>query len=224
MGRFPKPSEGYPLWDYFHPVVDPAGSQPFTEKDVIDANVDYMRSTIEKHLYHSNSQRFVNKNTRNTRRTRYLHAIFPDALFIHVIRDGRAVAHSLLHVKFWPNLSLWWKDQCTPLQLNGQGEDPLLVAGRNWEAEVKRMLEDAEHLSNEQYIEIRYEDLIKHPKTVMHQVLDFCDLRWSSRFEEHMNSFSLENRNFKWASHYRSDQIEKFEAHTQSTLQLLGYV
>jgi hypothetical protein len=110
------------------------------------------------------------------------------------------------------------------LQLNGQGEDPLLVAGRNWEAEVKRMLEDAEHLSNEQYIEIRYEDLIKHPKTVMHQVLDFCDLRWSSRFEEHMNSFSLENRNFKWASHYRSDQIEKFEAHTQSTLQLLGYV
>jgi len=223
-GRFPKPNEGYPLWDRFHPVVDSSGSPPFTEKDVIGANVEYMQSTIEKHLYHSNTQRFLNKNTRNTRRTRYLHAIFPDALFIHVIRDGRAVAHSLVNVKFWATLSLWWRNEYTPLQLKAQGELPLLVAAKHWEAGVKRMLDDAKYLSAEQYVEVRYEDLIRHPKTVMRQVLYFCDLPWTSQFEEHIDSFTLENRNFRWPRHYTSGEIEEIETEIHSTLQLHGYV
>src|SRR5213078_3203453 len=34
-------------------------------------------------------------------RVGYLRAIFPDARFIHLIRDGRAVANSLIHTDFW---------------------------------------------------------------------------------------------------------------------------
>ena len=34
-------------------------------------------------------------------RVGFLHAVFPDARFIHVYRDGRAVANSLLQVDFW---------------------------------------------------------------------------------------------------------------------------
>ncbi len=31
----------------------------------------------------------------------YLHEIFPDAKFIHVVRDGRAVVNSLINVDWW---------------------------------------------------------------------------------------------------------------------------
>ena len=31
----------------------------------------------------------------------YLNEIFSDAKFIHILRDGRAVANSLINVEFW---------------------------------------------------------------------------------------------------------------------------
>lgn len=138
-GWFPKPSEAYPVWDMFHPVENGAASPPFTEEDVDLANVELMRSVIKKHLYYSKTSRFVSKNTRNSRRMRYLHKIFPDALFIHVIRDGRAVANSLLHVGFWSDLPLWWCGGYTPAQLKEQGEDSALLAAKHWKAGIERI-------------------------------------------------------------------------------------
>jgi omega-hydroxy-beta-dihydromenaquinone-9 sulfotransferase len=222
-GWFPRPNEGYPLWDQFHPVANSAGSPPLTENDIAAANIEFMRLTIKRHLRFSNTQRFVNKNTRNTRRARYLHAIFPDAYFIHIIRDGRAVAHSLLNVHFWPSLSLWWRNQYTPMELQSQGEIPLLVAAKNWEAEVKRMLEDAGSLPKEQYTEVRYEDLMNDPKTIIHQLIDFCDLSLTPQFIEYIESFRLENKNFKWTDQYPPDQIQLIENTIRPTLELLGY-
>jgi Sulfotransferase family len=43
--------------------------------------------------------RFVNKNLQNSFRVRLLNSIIPDAKFIHIIRDGRAAAFSLLNKK-----------------------------------------------------------------------------------------------------------------------------
>ena len=40
--------------------------------------------------------RFVNKHPRNSVRIDYLRRVFPDARFIHVIRDGRAVVSSIV--------------------------------------------------------------------------------------------------------------------------------
>ena len=39
----------------------------------------------------------MNKNLQNSFRVRLLNLIFPDAKFIHIIRDGRAVAFSILN-------------------------------------------------------------------------------------------------------------------------------
>ena len=75
---FPLPSEGYRIWDYFHPVnggFDKGSSPPFDESDVENADIDLMKKTIIKHLKASGSYRFVNKNTRNTRRMLYLYQL-----------------------------------------------------------------------------------------------------------------------------------------------------
>jgi hypothetical protein len=109
------------------------------------------------------------------------------------------------------------------MELQSQGETPLLMAAKHWEAEVKRMLEDSESIPKGQYIEVRYEDLIKDPKTTMHQILDFCDLSMVPQFIEYIKSFRLENRNFKWTDQYPSHQIALVESNIGPTLALLGY-
>jgi hypothetical protein len=43
-------------------------------------------------------------------RISFLYAIFPDARFVHVLRDGRAVANSRLNASFWKGwhgLNIW---------------------------------------------------------------------------------------------------------------------
>jgi glycosyltransferase involved in cell wall biosynthesis len=134
------PSEAHDLWNLFHPL-EQGGDPPLFESDVKDANVVLMKKTILNHLKYSKCRRFVNKNTRNTHRSLYPYKIFPDALFIHIIRDGRAVTNSLLNVDFWRNLHLWYRDDFkTPTQLIQEGENEILLAAKLWKFEVQRML------------------------------------------------------------------------------------
>jgi len=220
----PKPDEARKLWDQFHPVENPMCDPPLTEKDVAMADTEGMRRFIANVLRFSRRARFMNKNTRNTRRSRYLHAIFPDALFIHVIRDGRAVTNSFINVDWWSTLSIWWADGKTPTQLQQGGTDPLLVAAHMWESEVARMLHDKEHIPEDQYMEIRYEKLTQDPIAEMKRVLSFCDLPWTQGFQAHVEAFSIENRNFKWADRFTAHQIASIEKEIGPLLEQLEYL
>lgn len=220
----PKPDEAYNLWDMFHPVENPISSPPLTEIDAATADIEGMRQFIANILHFSRRARFMNKNTRNTRRSRYLHTIFPDALFIHIIRDGRAVVHSLLNVGWWSNLSIWWADGKTPTQLQQAGTDPLLVAARMWESDVARMLHDKEYIPENQYIEVRYEILMQDPISEMKRVLNFCDLPWTEDFQKHLVTFNLESKNFKWADRFTIHQISSIEEEIGLLMEQLDYL
>jgi hypothetical protein len=197
----PKPVEGHNIWDIFHPLENSKGGPPLTERDAAEADVDGMRQFIVDVLRFSRRARFLNKNTRNTRRIRYLHAIFPDAFFIHVIRDGRAGTNSYLNIDWFPTLPVWWADGKTPIQLEREGVDPVLIAARMWKSDLERLLHDKKHIPREQFIEIRYEKLMEDPITEMKRMLDLCGLPWSSHFQAHLEAFEIRSKNFKWANH-----------------------
>jgi hypothetical protein len=220
---FPKPVEGHMLWDTFHPIKNSAGSPPFTERDVAQADTQEMRRFISSLLRFSGRARFMNKNTRNTRRSRYLQTIFPDALFIHVIRDGRAVTNSFLHIDWWPKLRIWWAGGRTPLELQAEGMDPVLIAARMWKSEVERILKDKEHLPAGQYMEVRYERLMHDPIGEMKRVLDFCCLPWTGRLQAHIAAFAIKSRNFKWSDRFTAQQITTIEQEIGPLLEQLEY-
>ncbi len=221
---FPKPVEGYKLWNMFHPVKNSTGSPLLTEKDAATADTEGMRRFIANVLHSSRRARFMNKNTRNTRRSRYLHAMFPDALFIHVIRDGRAVTNSFLNVDWWPTLSVWWAEGKTPVELQREGVDPVLVAARTWKLAVEGILRDKEHIPDEQYMEIRYEKLMQDPITEVKRSLDFCDLPWAPRFQAHIEAFNIKSRNFKWTDRFTVQQIASIEKEIGPLLEQLEYL
>jgi hypothetical protein len=220
---FPKPVEGHMLWDMFHPMENSAGSPPLTEEQTDQADTQGMQRFISDLLRFSGRARFMNKNTRNARRIRYLQKIFPDALFIHVIRDGRAVTNSLLNIDWWPTLPLWWIEGKTATQLQAEGMDPVLVAARHWKLGVERVLYDKEHIPPEQYLELRYEKLMQDPTAEVKRTLRFCDLPWSTRFESHIQAFRIQNRNFKWADRFTVQQTATIEQEIGPLLERLKY-
>lgn len=216
------PDEGYNFWDMFYQVQQP--DLPLTESDVKYSDTTSMKKLISRYIKHSNSERFLNKNTRNTRRCRYLLKIFPDAFFIHTIRDGRAVTNSLINTSFWRNLPLWYHDEGkTPAQLIDEGMDEILLAAKLWKYEVERILSDSEKIPKEQYMEIRYETLTEKPEAALMKILSFCDLDWNSEFEKFVKSFDAQNRNYKWKQNFSDEQRNNIQDELEPLLSKLGY-
>jgi hypothetical protein len=82
--------------------------------------------------------------------------LFPDAQFIHIIRDGRDVALSML--------DKW-----------GQKEHhiDILYAAESWERRLQKAFVSAAKLDTDHYYELRYEDLVTAPEEVVHKICDF---------------------------------------------------
>lgn len=91
-----------------------------------------------------------------------LAALFPEARFVHIIRDGRDVALSYLDVSFGP--------------------DTVERAAIHWARMVERGRRAGARLGPDRYIEVRYEDLLDDPNTTVRALCAFIDLE----FHPHM--------------------------------------
>ena len=88
-------------------------------------------------------------------------ASFPDAKFIHIIRDGRAVASSLIKLG-WVSSKRSKKSQ-------------LITAGLAWEKCVLRGMNAGKKLTG-RYLEIRFEDLILSPQPTLENIEKFLSI------------------------------------------------
>jgi len=94
-------------------------------------------------------------------------AIFPQARFIHVVRDGRDVVGSLLQ-RDWMDPTTGEKVWCcqTPK-----------AAAEYWVHVVDAIREQGERIPG-RYLEVQYSELIEHPEAVMRIVMAFLGERW----------------------------------------------
>jgi hypothetical protein len=106
-------------------------------------------------------------------RIAYLREIFPDARFIHLVRDARAQVHSTLNVGFWQagegDKKLWWSSDIpethqTYLNAAEQSGDPLILATAQWRSVVESIrIEAGRILPIHDFMELSYEDLVADP-------------------------------------------------------------
>jgi len=140
------------------------------------------------------SIRVVNKCPHLANKLRYVRSIFPDARFLHIVREPVAMVASWVKVmQAVPGLAIYWPDSTYPclwvFRTHGtsggsvpfQREDRLFPGGgllrlADYWAEVNgnipRQLEDTHH----QLLRLRYEDLIGHPEATLRKITEFCDL------------------------------------------------
>jgi len=191
-----------------------------TENDFTPEIAAYYRKNVIAVQNLWNRPRFVNKNLQHCVRVRMLDRIFPDAKFIHIIRDGRAVAYSILNKKGEANPTMFL---LSLKKILGDRYKPdrseLYNYGRAWVELVKKARE-ATAFGSERYYELRYEDLISNPHDEIREVADFCELDWYGEFEKSLPKTS--NMNVKWRQNASDDQKRDLEESTLELRQSLG--
>ena len=90
-----------------------------------------------------------------------IHAAFPRARFIHMVRDGRDVALSLTRQRW-----------ISPLPWDSQHRLP--VAALFWQRNVSIGTRDGSQLGSA-YREVRFEDLVRAPRTTLQEVAEFVE-------------------------------------------------
>jgi hypothetical protein len=185
-----------------------------TENDYSEEMASYYRKKVLQVQNFWGRSRFVDKALLNCFRVRLLNSIFPDAKFIHIIRDGRAVAFSILnkieiagdpnrlfHVGFKEILG----DKYQPER------SKLYNFGLAW-AEFVRKGKEASAFAQSRYYEVRYENLITEPYKELRNIVDFCELNWYSEFEEKIPP--TQNMNEKWKQKASKQQYIDLEEST----------
>jgi len=219
----PQPVEGYALWDRSGPQDARRRNSVLTAAEVNAEQAQRVRDLVAAHVKYHRGRRFINKNTRNSRRVLYLDAIFPDAMFLHVIRDPRAVVASLLAVHWWPDLPLWWSEDRTPRALAADGAAPEAVAAEHWVKSVERLLADARCLPSSRYLEIRYEAFTESPETVLSSICAFAGLPSSPRLAESVQRRTIASRNVKYKSQLGEEELRTVERIVTPLAVKLGY-
>jgi len=147
----------------------------------------------------------------------------PDALIIHIIRDGRDVALSTAKLGYIRRA--WWDK--TP---------NVMVAGLYWEWMVRKGREDGRRLGPD-YIEIRFEQLISDPCATLATLSEFVgqELDYDHILQAGIGSVSEPNTSFKdssnggfnplgrWRKGFTPENLATFESLVGNTLEELGY-
>jgi Sulfotransferase family len=115
-----------------------------------------VRTFYEAYMTQQGKQRWGEKTPTYVQKMKLIQRALPEARFVHVIRDGRDVALSVL-------------DRTVRDLTAGD-------VAKRWQKKITKAREDAPQL--EHYMEIRYEDLILNTEPVLRSVVEFIDLPW----------------------------------------------
>jgi hypothetical protein len=185
---------------------------------------------VAKVLRYHGKPRFAAKVT-GPGRIEYLSSIFPDARFVHVIRDGRAVVQSLLRVHFWRERDRMrkpaWRGGLTPEDLaewERHGSSPLGLAAVQWKRVVESTRAEGAELASDRYAEVHYERFVTDPDAVLDAIAEFCDLPHSPEAQRFLRDrFTLQDMNFQWRERLESDDVVALNRLLGATLAKVGY-
>jgi hypothetical protein len=117
-----------------------------------------IRATFAAYAAAQGKPRYGDKTPGYVMHIPFLASQFPEARFVHVIRDGRDVALSYREIEFGP--------------------DSLEGAALHWKRFVQRGRKTGKQLGADRYREVRYEDLLDDPEGVTRGLCAFLDLEF----------------------------------------------
>jgi omega-hydroxy-beta-dihydromenaquinone-9 sulfotransferase len=127
-------------------------------------------------------------------RARFIDAILPEAKFVHIVRDGRAVANSLMKVRFWRGYRGPTKWNFGPLpeayaqEWEASGQSFAVLAGLEWKMIIDAHEEAERAIPEGRWLNVRYEDFTTDTRAVVERVLRFAGLEWTSTIERQLRN------------------------------------
>ena len=164
--------------------------------------------------------RWGDKTPRYVEHIPFLKGLFPDARFVHLVRDGRDVALSYANVPFGPNT--------------------VAKAAALWGRRVRKGVEDGRPLGDDVYREFRYEDLVQSPEETVRALSSFLGIEFVSdmmEYTEKAQEFVLDKAKTynpkvlekpskssrSWETSMPNAHVAVFESVAGDVLDLFGY-
>jgi hypothetical protein len=198
------PNEGVPFWQRW------LGEDPFdiryVERRIEDFSPERCAAIvndIRKILwcFWPRGGRFFSKNPCLLPYARLLGQLFPDARFIHILRDPRRTANSMVKFYRMTQQQLAWirahgghgmydERPYMPFPrlprlaeyVERYGPDDIRTTAWLWRDGVALMDEVKDQLPS--FLEVRYEDIVANPPGSLQRILDFCELDASVKYPE----------------------------------------
>lgn len=179
---------------------------------------DAIRLLFRMHARNQGKNRFGDKTPIHVLHIEYLAELFPEARFIHLIRDGRDVTLSIMD-QHWGPESVW-------------------EGAVYWKRFVQTGRRAGACIGSDRYLELRYEALLDEPEHHVRALCDFVDLdfdpgmlRYFEKAEEitagethHRNVHLPPTKNLRdWRSEMGASDCELFEVLAGDLLAELGY-
>jgi hypothetical protein len=191
----PAPRERSQIWDHILPSEDMVHSSEFVQR---------MYRLFEKECRDWGKRFLIVKFVALTPHIGILQDAYPNARFIHIVRDGRAVAMSI-RTKI------------------GTNDDPeriaLEKAAEHWMEVLGIIQKQRENL---RLFELRYEDFCRSPRRHISQVLDFIGLDGEG-FPFERCPEALKVTNSKWFDLATGEELEMLNSRLEGWLSFYGY-
>ena len=182
------PSEAYRLLER---QVSPALCTPFRDLVAEDATpwlAGRVRAFFDERAAAQGRDVFVHKFT-GWPRAGLLAAVFPTARFVHVVRDGRAVANSWLQMPWYLGYGGPERWQFGPLPelyerlWERSGRSHVVLAGLGWRLLIDAFEGARAGIDPERWLELRYEDVLAEPAAAFDRIRAFATLPADAGFD-----------------------------------------
>lgn len=181
------PGESHEIWEAdYHPALRGWDSNALSAEDLTDDAAARIRRSF--FLVTGRKHRLLDKTPRNALRVPFVDALFPDANYIFLRRDGRENVNSLINAWRTPRYRTyelpdghsipgvdprWWKFVLYPgwrADRNGPLE---VVCAKQWVSSNDHALAASKEVGADRWVGIRYEDLVDDPIGEVGRILEF---------------------------------------------------
>jgi len=185
---------------------------------------DFLRIVMDELALQQNASRWAANAPEEVLHLKHIKETIPEALIIHVIRDGRDVSLSLSEKRYIRPFP--WKNRETP-----EG------AALYWEWIVEKGRAAGSRLGGD-YTEVRFEELVGNPRAVLQQLSAFLDhdLNYDQIQQTAIGTVARPNTSFRqdaakrdfspvgrWKKRLSVTHLTKIESWVGGTLSNLGY-
>jgi len=223
------PSEAYKILSR---QIAPTISEPFrdlTEDDATPWLAGRFRTFFEERAEAQDVPVFMHKFT-GWPRARFIDEVMPNARFLHVVRDGRAVASSIVQRPWWKGylgVPAWGFGDLPDELREGwerHGRSLVVLAGLEWRILMDAFDLAAARIDDGRWLELRYEDIVADPRSNWERILGLAGLEWDEAFDEAYRRYPVAtSRRQAFRRDLSERQIEQLEDVLGRHLEARGY-
>ncbi len=171
-----------PATGLLFPFMDELQSQTWLDRQNPDQRAAFMDSyenTLKRHVYQAGGKRFLNKNVFFAPSVRSMYERFPDAAFVYLIRNPIDSLPSFLNMFYQA-----WKAHSPGIRPDGEEIQALKQLGYEY---YRYALECRREIPKDQFIVVRYEDLVRDPKSTILGLYGRLGMPVSEAFEARLD-------------------------------------